>query len=101
VKSSRTNTIGPSVVFARVDPEKNEVFLKAHSDQAWKVFKDVKYADDIIQINGKTWVDRFHWRPEMGFLDVPMPDGASEGVRNIPDLPGSQLVGWAKAPRAL
>ena len=52
------NTFGPSVVFARVDPEKGDVSLKAHSDQAWKVFKDVKHADDIIQINEKSWVDR-------------------------------------------
>jgi hypothetical protein len=52
------NTTGPSVVFAKVDPEKNDVFLKAHFDQAWKVFKDVKHADDMIQINEKSWVDR-------------------------------------------
>jgi hypothetical protein len=52
------STIGPSVVFARVDPDKNDVFLKSHADQAWKVFKDAKHADDIIQINDKSWVDR-------------------------------------------
>jgi predicted cobalt transporter CbtA len=52
------STIGASVVFARVDPDKNDVFLKTHADQAWKVFKDVKHADDIIQINEKSWVDR-------------------------------------------
>jgi hypothetical protein len=52
------STIGAAVVFARVDPEKSDVFLKTHADQAWKVFKDVKRADDIIQINEKSWVDR-------------------------------------------
>jgi hypothetical protein len=52
------SSTGVPVMFVKVDFEKNEFHIKSYYDESWKVIKDAKLADDIIQVQEKRWVDR-------------------------------------------
>jgi hypothetical protein len=49
---------GVPVMFVKVDFEKNDLYVKAYYDEAWKAFKEAKLSDEVIQIQEKRWVDR-------------------------------------------
>jgi hypothetical protein len=57
-KFQENNAQGASVIFVKVDLEKNDFSMKTIFDESWKAFKDVKHVDDVIQVREKRWVDR-------------------------------------------
>jgi hypothetical protein len=52
------SSTGSPVMFVKVDLDKNDFYIKSYSDETWKVIKEAKLADDVIQVQEKRWMDR-------------------------------------------